>query len=259
MRTSYLRICFSFAVLILIGTVKAYAGVKVVIDWSAINAVNANSIKIETIEQEHNRMIDSINEKEQKIAKYTATMESIKELYRMSMQNVKGFGYESTYYIAFGKELALIPVNATKAMKAISKSPLANYVNSVQEILNVYLDAADAVKMFTDVVNNGKVDMSEFTSGKGDKFSELLKNAHVGKGDGYNFLDRYTRMALASTLIGKLRDLNIHLEMIVWSCEQAKNFMGLCYSIDPDTWLNILTSRSIANELINDWNNGLRG
>ena len=65
------------------------------------------------------------------------------------------------------------------------------------------------IEKFIDIVNNGKVDFTEFTSGKtNDKLTLLLKNAHLGKGDGYNFLDRYQRLTLANELLAHIIDIN---------------------------------------------------
>ena len=89
-------IILSAAVLL---TVRANAAWRVVIDPWTTGAVTANAASQEVIESQHNNRLDSINSKQQKLMQYTATMATIKELYKLSMENVSGFGSESQYYV----------------------------------------------------------------------------------------------------------------------------------------------------------------
>ena len=76
----------------------AHAAWRVVTDpWTAAQ-VAENTASQKLIEEQHNARLDSISSKQQKIMQYTAAMETIKELYRISMQNVTGFGEETRYY-----------------------------------------------------------------------------------------------------------------------------------------------------------------
>ena len=89
--------CFSLVcALLVVSSAKAY--VKVVIDPWTTEAVTQNTASQGLIEDQHNTRVDSINAKQQKIMQYTAAMQTIKELYVMSMQNVTGFGEETKYY-----------------------------------------------------------------------------------------------------------------------------------------------------------------
>lgn len=69
--------------------------VEIVHDKKTLEAYTANATYVNITEDYHNRLIDRTRKKKEKIAEYHATMESIKELYRFSMQNIRGFGYES--------------------------------------------------------------------------------------------------------------------------------------------------------------------
>lgn len=239
--------------LFIVSTAKS-AYVKVVYDPWAISAEKANTELIRLTENEHNQELDSINDKQAKIAKYSATMESIKELYRMSMQNISGFGNESVYYKEMAMEFAKVPVNTAAALKAMKGCPIINYINSLNEISNIQMSVIGIVATFADVVNNGKVSLSDFTSKKNDKLSQLLKNAHAGKkGDGYNFLDRYERLNLCCTLISQLRDINMRLEQITYICKYCKSISNLVYSLDPDSWCDIMTGANIAESIISEW------
>ena len=75
--------------------------------WTT-GAVTANAASQEVIESQHNNRLDSINSKQQKLMQYTATMATIKELYKLSMENVSGFGSESQYYVEIGATVAEI-------------------------------------------------------------------------------------------------------------------------------------------------------
>ena len=197
--------------------ISSNAVVRVVIDKKSVAAVTANTAIQSSIEIIHNKTLEKIQKKQEKIMSYTASMESIKELYRMSMQNISGFGEESAYYRQMVDNFLQVPGNTARAVKAINRCPGINYVNSLNEIVNIQTDVVGLVEKFVDIVNNGKVDFSAFTSGKSnDKISTLLQNAHLGKGDGYNFLDRYQRLTLANELLAHIVDINTRLNKIVY-------------------------------------------
>ena len=158
---------------------SANAWVRVVYDIKSTAAVGANTAFQKIIEDGHNARLDSIRSKQAKIMSYTASMQTIKELYRMSMQNVSGFGEESAYYKQMAENFLQAPGNTARAVKAINRCPGINYVNSLNEIVNIQAEVVGLIEDFVDIVNNGKVDLSAFTSGKSnDKLSALLKNAH---------------------------------------------------------------------------------
>lgn len=220
--------------------------------WSTA-AVGVNTVAIEKMEGEQNKQLDSIKARKNKIAAYTASMETIKELYKLSMQNVRGFGDESVYYVQMAEEFGKIPVNTARALKAINHSPFINYINSLDCIVNIQLHSISLVGKFVDIVNNGKVSLTDFTSkSKDDKLSQLLKDAHIGKGDGYNFLDRLERLTLANSLLYDLRSLNNQLEQIVYTC-QVCGFVDMLRNLDPESWYNVLGMQIIVENAISRW------
>lgn len=243
------------AVIIMLYSVNSSnAWVRVVYDKNAIAAVGANTAFQSIIENKHNVYLDSIRSKQAKIMSYTASMASIKELYRMSMQNISGFGEESTYYRQMAENFLQVPGNTAKAVKAISKCPGINYINSLNEIVNIQAEVVSLIEDFVDIVNNGKVDLSTFTSGKSnDKISTFLKNAHLGKGDSYNFLDRYERLTLANRLLSHIVDINMRLQQIEYICEFCCTFSNLMYSIDPLTWATFFSGKNIVEDVVSDW------
>ena len=90
--------------MLLLATSQAFAGWRVVYDPWTTGQVGANTTAQKLIENKHNERLDTISEKQKKILQYTATMEGIKELYHLTMTNVRGFGEESAYY----KEIFLL-------------------------------------------------------------------------------------------------------------------------------------------------------
>ena len=126
--------------------------------------------------------------------------------------------------------------------------------------ISVAFPVVSLIEDFVDIVNNGKVDLSAFTSGKSnDKLSNLLKNAHIGKGDGYNFLDRYERLTLANKLLSHIVDINLRLQQIVYICEYCRTFSNFMYSIDPLTWASFFSGKNMVESVISDWNYQMNG
>lgn len=241
--------------MILSSHIATCAYVRVVIDPKSIAAVGANTALIKKLEDDHNKQTDSIKSRKKKIAAYTASMATIKELYKLSMQNVRGFGSESVYYREMGEEFGKIPLNTVRAMKAIKSNPFVNYINGLNYIYDIQLKAVSLVGTFVDIVNDGRVSLSDFTSKRpGDKLSELLKNAHIGKGDGYNFLDRNERLTLANSLLFDLRQLNYDLEQLVY-VSQYCGLRDMLYNIDPMTWYNYINAKYDVEYAILLWKN----
>lgn len=170
------KILLSLIVLLLYCVSSNATVVRLVIDKKSVAAVTANTAIQSSIEIIHNKTLEEIRKKQEKIMSYTASMESIKELYRMSMQNISGFGEESAYYRQMVDNFLQVPGNTARAVKAINRCPGINYVNSLNEIVNIQTDVVGLVEKFVDIVNNGKVDFSAFTSGKSnDKISTCYK------------------------------------------------------------------------------------
>ena len=236
-------------------SMKMTALPKIVYDQKCIEAVGINTAYQNLAETSHNEMIDSIRIKQNSIMKYVTSMESMKELYKMSMQNVRGFGQESVYYRQIIENFSQIPLNTAEAVKAISRNPGINYINSLHEIVNIQAEVVSLIKTFVDIVNNGKIDFSAFTSGKNnDQFSVFLKNAHLGQGDGYNFIDRYQRLTLANDILSHLEEVNTRLYQIKCICEYCSTFSNLLYNIDPVTWASFFTGKNIVDNIIHSWN-----
>ena len=228
---------------------QAHAAWRVVIDPWTTGAVTANAASQELIESQHNARLDSINSKQQKLMQYTATMATIKELYKMSMENVSGFGAESQYYVEIGATVAEIFKDVPVVLQYMGKSPGKNYVVCLNEIMNIVLETESLVKDFVDIVNNGKI-QNPIKKTKG------VPNVNApasGQGDGYNFIDRYERLTLANRIYTHLLEIRYKMEAITMMCQYCSDMNNLLLAIDPDSWAAYFTGKNIVDGLISDW------
>ena len=228
---------------------QAHAAWRVVIDPWTTGAVTANAASQELIESQHNARLDSINSKQQKLMQYTATMATIKELYKMSMENVSGFGAESQYYVEIGATVAEIFKDVPIVLQYMGKSPGKNYVICLNEIMNIVLETESLVKDFVDIVNNGKI-QNPIKKTKG------VPNVNApasGQGDGYNFIDRYERLTLANRIYTHLLEIRYKMEAITMMCQYCSDMNNLLLAIDPDSWAAYFTGKNLVDGLISDW------
>ena len=228
---------------------QAHAAWRVVIDPWTTGAVTANAASQELIESQHNARLDSINSKQQKLMQYTATMATIKELYKMSMENVSGFGAESQYYVEIGATVAEIFKDVPVVLQYMGKSPGKNYVICLNEIMNIVLETESLVKDFVDIVNNGKIQNPI----KKTKGVPNVNTPASGQGDGYNFIDRYERLTLANRIYTHLLEIRYKMEAITMMCQYCSDMNNLLLAIDPDSWAAYFTGKNIVDGLISDW------
>ena len=240
--------CFSLVcALLVVSSAKAY--VKVVIDPWTTEAVTQNTASQGLIEDQHNTRVDSINDKQQKIMQYTAAMQTIKELYVMSMQNVTGFGEETKYYSEIFSATVDIFRNVPVVLGYINSSPVKNYILCVNEMADVVAETQGLVADFINIVNNAKISVP------GD--SSITKNIPLQskKSDGYNFLDRYERLTLANNIYSRLLQIKYKMEVMAMTCQFCNGISDVLFAIDPESWAAYFTGKNIAEGLVNDWNN----
>ena len=233
--------------LLVVSSAKAY--VKVVIDPWTTEAVTQNTASQGLIEDQHNTRVDSINAKQQKIMQYTAAMQTIKELYVMSMQNVTGFGEETKYYSEIFSATVDIFRNVPVVLGFINSSPVKNYILCVNEMADVVAETQGLVADFINIVNNAKISVP------GD--SSITKNIPLQskKSDGYNFLDRYERLTLANNIYSRLLQIKYKMEVMAMTCQFCNGISDVLFAIDPESWAAYFTGKNIAEGLVNDWNN----
>ena len=233
--------------LLVVSSAKAY--VKVVIDPWTTEAVTQNTASQGLIEDQHNTRVDSVNAKQQKIMQYTTAMQTIKELYVMSMQNVTGFGEETKYYSEIFSATVDIFRNVPVVLGYINSSPVKNYILCVNEMADVVAETQGLVADFINIVNNAKISVP------GD--SSITKNIPLQskKSDGYNFLDRYERLTLANNIYSRLLQIKYKMEVMAMTCQFCNGISDVLFAIDPESWAAYFTGKNIAEGLVNDWNN----
>lgn len=235
-----LRLIFVLAMLL--ASLNIRAGWRVVIDKKTTAAVMSNAASQKLIEDRHNGRLDSINTKQEKLMKYTATMASIKELYQLSMQNITGFGEESRYYGEIVSLTASIFKDVPIVLKQLGKSPGKNYVVCLNEMTNLVSETQGLVHDFVNIVNNGKV-RNPLDTAKDD-----------GKDDGYNLLNRYERLTMANKIYSRLLEIHYKLEVMVMMCQFGNNWGDVLIAIDVESWAAYITAQNSVDGLIDNWN-----
>lgn len=221
---------------------QLYAGWKVVVDRNCIKIVSTNLAAQKLIEDRHNARLDTIAEKQQKVELYSVSMATMKELYKLSMQNISGFGTESLYYKEIGSCAFDILKNVPELIKTVNRSKFTNKLYCLTELGGLVLETQQLVGNFVNIVNNAKIPNPL----KGQGSAEI-------KGDGYNMLDRYERMTLANSIYTNLNEIRYKVDGMMMMAQYA-TLNDLCFAIDPEGWANIVTMKNHVDGLVSDWN-----
>ena len=225
---------------------------KMVADPWTTAQVTANTTAQSLIENKHNERIDTISAKKKKTLQYTAVMEGIKELYQLSMTNVKGFGEETAYY----KEIFLLSADILSGIPTVTKfitsHPVKNSILCYNELADVVIETEGLIHDFIDIVNNGKIRLPNNPIIR-QKIPDGGGRYNMGQGDGYNFMDRYTRLTLANKIYSRLLEMKYKMDVMVMMCEYG-SWNDAFYTLDPVTWANVFETKYIVDGLIHDWN-----
>ena len=121
------------AILLAVHSASAW---KVVIDPYCLKAVTTNLATQKAIEDQHNKRLDSISSKQNKLEQYTVSMATITELYKVTMENISGFGTESKYYVEIGLCAFDIVRSVPELVKTVGKADFANKALCLNELGN---------------------------------------------------------------------------------------------------------------------------
>ena len=238
MRNIMLIIC----VTCFFGTTSAW---KVVIDPYCLKAVTTNLASQKAIEDQHNKRLDSISAKQNKLEQYTVSMATITELYKVTMENISGFGTESKYYVEIGLCAFDIVKSVPELVKTVSNAKFTNKALCLNELGNLTAQTQQLVADFINIVNNGKVQNPL----KGQATAET-------KSDGYNLLDRYDRLTVANKIYTDLLEIRYKVQAMMAMAQYATKD-DLFFAIDPEGWANMKVMQNQVGMLILNWN-GLR-
>ena len=218
------------------------AGWKVVIDKNCVKVVTSNTASQKLIENQHNQRLDSIASKKKKVELYSVSMATIKELYKLTMENVSGFGTESRYYKEIGSCAFDILKDVPELIKIVNQAKFTNKLYCLTELGGLVMETQQLVGNFVNIVNNAKVQNPLKGQGTAEK-----------KNDGYNLLDRYERLTLANTIYTGLMEIRYKVKGMMLMAQYA-TVNDLFFAIDPEGWANIVTMKNQVGGLIRDWN-----
>ena len=228
--------------LLVIASTPMYAGWKVVIDKNCVKVVTSNTASQKLIENQHNQRLDSIASKKKKVELYSVSMATIKELYKLTMENVSGFGTESRYYKEIGSCAFDILKDVPELIKTVNQAKFTNKLYCLTELGGLVMETQQLVGNFVNIVNNAKVQNPLKGQGTAEK-----------KNDGYNLLDRYERLTLANSIYTGLMEIRYKVEGMMLMAQYA-TVNDLFFAIDPEGWANIVTMKNQVGGLIRDWN-----
>lgn len=220
---------------------RGYSQYRVVIDPKTIEQVGINTASQKAIEGEHNKRLDSIASKQQKLEQYTISMATIKEMYKLTMENVSGFGPESKYYVEIGRCGLDIILDVPELIKVVDNARFTNKMLCLNELGDIVTETQQLVGDFVNIVNNAKVKNPL----KGHAVAET-------KSDGYNLLDRYERLTLANRIYSDL--MNIRYKVLgMMAMARYATMNDLFFAIDPEGWANVVVMTNQVNSLVYDW------
>lgn len=234
------------AFMVMAATNQSFAIWQVVTDPYCLKAVTTNLATQKAIEGQHNHRLDSIASKKKKLELYTVSMATIKELYKMTLENVKGFGTESKYYAEIGRCAYDIIRDVPELVQTVNKAKFSNKLLCLNELGNLVVETQQLVGDFVNIVNNAKIDNPLKGQGIAPK-----------QGDGHNMLDRYERLTVANRIYTDLMNIRYKVEGMMLMAQYA-TLNALFFTIDPDGWANVVTMKNQVDGLVRDWN-GLKG
>ena len=218
----------------------------IVCDYKTIATVAKNTATIEADWLLQKNLYDKINNLQNKNAGYTLDMALIAEAYKISMQNINGFGSESKYYQYIGESAVDIANRLPRLISTVSHASLPGKLYVITELSNLYGKTYQLVSDFINIATNAKVKSPLSTGGSANQQESK-------KGDGYNLLDRNDRLSIALTIYADLQNLRYKIIYLEWMVKCA-TWGNLLYSMDPQSWASIMTGKIIMQSLISRWN-----
>ena len=234
----------------LVSTVPANAWWRWNIDYWTIAQVGENTAAESGAEGIHNNTLTEQRKKQERIAEYTTAINVIRQLYKQSMQNTRGFGEESRYYQLIGENALYIVTNIPVAVSWLTRKPHINLPLCLNEISNLTMKTEQCIAGFVNIVNNGHVksplkDNSLIPGGGG--------RANIGQDDGYNFMSRSDRMGMANDILEDLVIVRNNLDYLIFMCQTNNGLEDLLMELDPDTWCNAMQMKWTVGDIVSGW------
>ena len=230
------------AFMVMAATDQSFAIWQVVTDPYCLKAVTTNLATQKAIEGQHNHRLDAIASKKKKLELYTVSMVTIKELYKLTLENVKGFGTESKYYAEIGRCAYDIIRNVPELVQTVNRAKFSNKLLCLNELGNLVVETQQLVGDFVNIVNNAKIGNPLKGQGTAEK-----------RGDGHNMLDRYERLTVANRIYTDLMNIRYKVEGMMLMAQYA-TLNDIFFAIDPEGWANVVTMKNQVDGLVRDWN-----
>lgn len=225
--------------------------------WSLCASAQDINTDVKTIEQEllntalqegveilHNQQVDTIKKKQNKLMEMTASYSTLKNLYAVTLQNVKGFGPESGVYRSIVTTSLDIASHGVSATEAIFNSNITGKAIAAYKIADLVTEAAHLGNLFFNIVNNATI---------ANPLARKMSGAESPKNDKYNFLNRHERLSMALKICAELKKIDHRLVMIIYYCRH-NSLSALLMHMDRETWITYHYANFSSRKLINQWN-----
>lgn len=215
-------------------------------DYVNIDAKTAEQVMLNAaiqrgIEELHNEQVDTIKSKQQKLMELVGALAGYKELYKLTLENAKGFGEESGIYKSIVARCVSIAERSVKATEAVKKTNFTGKAITAFKIYELVTETAHLSNLFFNIVCNGTVKNPLKLEGANDDKDEL------------NFLNRSERVTMALKIKDELKRIDRTLLMVEWYCKN-NSVENLLKHIDRETWITYVYSQVSAKSLIRQWN-----
>lgn len=236
-----------FVVVLLLASILnnsyAYDYIQYNTDVETIEQVTSNSLIQKLYNDQQNQQVNSINERQTKLAELLGVISANKVLLREAYKNVVGFKKESRIYISIYNVGGNIIKHSEDAITAINKSKLTGKSIAILRIGSLVADAVTLGKFFADIVSNGTVKNP----------IEDPNTPSQSNSDGANLLNRHERLKMAYSILGKLCEIDRKLVNITYVCRFA-SADRLLREVDRESYINMLTAKRHMNGVIASWN-----
>lgn len=212
------------------------------VDWKTLKAIEGNQAIVVAVEEVRNKGLAGEEKSKKKIAELTGAIAAIKTLYGQTLENIHGFDEETRMYKDIYESAVQIARLLPKAGIELAKRPYS-MIACAKDLADLTTDATNALKVFTNIVNNGKLSI---------KIGDLDSG---GSNDANNLLNRSDRYYMASLALQNLQEVQWELEALVAMAEYCNSISFAIRSIDIDSWCNAVYAFDIASSVIDEFNN----
>lgn len=229
--------------MLLLGTTSVAAqSISGNMDKKTLEAVLDNTTHVIGLEERYNVSLKDEESKQKRVAKLAGAIAAAKTLYSQTLENIQGFDEETRMYKDIYESATRIAQLLPKAGIELAKRPYS-LLACTKDIVSLATEATNALKVFANIVNNGKVSI---------KIGDLDSS---GSDDANNLLNRSDRYYMATLALRNLQEVQWELEALVSMAEYCNSISDVIRTIDIDTWCNAMYALDLASGVIEDFNN----